>query len=104
LIKRGDITLWFSEDIVDSWYYGGPKKRGVQKVYSDHAIKVLLTVRSVLHLRLRNLQGFMGSLTKIMGVDITIPDYTTICRRQRGLNVTLYKRDSLKRALACDIR
>ena len=99
LIKRGDITLWFSEDIANSWYYDGPKTRGAQKVYSDLAIETALTIRSILSLRLRNLQGFMESLVKIMKLRITIPDYTTICRRQCGFKIALRRITSSKEPL-----
>lgn len=91
LKRRGDITLWFSNDVAKTWYHNGGKTRGAQKIYSDAAIETALTIRSVLSLRLRNLQGFMESLVKIMRLNIGIPDYTTICRRQRTLKKTLYK-------------
>jgi len=99
LIKRGNITLWFSDEVAKGWYHSGPKTRGAQKVYSDLAIKTALTIRSVLSLRLRNLQGFMESLVKLMGINITIPDYTTICRRQGKLKSVLYKSTRSKEPL-----
>ena len=24
LVKRGNLTVWFSEDVLDQWYYQGP--------------------------------------------------------------------------------
>ncbi len=91
LVKRGNITLWFSDDVRKAWYYSGHKTRGAQKVYSDLAIETALTIRSVLSLRFRNLQGFMESLVKLMQINMMIPDYTTICRRQRKLKVAGFK-------------
>ena len=87
LINRGNITFWFSEDIVDKWYHAGPATRGAQKVYSDMAIGISLIIRSVFTLRLRSLQGFMEGLREITGLDIDIPNYTTVCRRQAGIRV-----------------
>ena len=40
LRRRGDITVWISEDLLEDWY---PKKlgqRGRPKLYSDLAIKL----------------------------------------------------------------
>jgi len=46
-------------------------------------------VRSVFHLSLRATQGFLESLVELMGVELPIPDYTTISRRQAGLDLEL---------------
>jgi IS5 family transposase len=31
----------------------------------------------------------MESIVKLLGVELSVPDYTTLCRRMRGLEVTL---------------
>jgi hypothetical protein len=83
LINRGNITFWFSDEVISNWYYSGAKTKGAQKIYSVLAIKTALILRSLLGLKLRALQGFMTCLIGIMGINIDIPNYTTICRRQK---------------------
>jgi len=90
LIQRGSITVWFSEDAIKKWT--APKeirKKGRPKLYSDDAILTALIIRSVFHLPLRALQGFLTSLVMILGIDLPIPSYTQICRRARLLGQKL---------------
>ena len=46
-------------------------------------------VRAVFHLSLRATQGFLESVVALLGVDLPVPDYTTISRRQTGLKLQL---------------
>lgn len=69
LIQRESITVWFSEDAIKKWT--APKeigKKGRPKLYSDDAILTALIIRSVFHLPLRALQGFLTSLVMILGI------------------------------------
>lgn len=90
LIQRGNITVWFSDDAINKW--AAQKeigKRGRPKLYSDDAILTALIIRSVFHLPLRALQGFLTSLVMILSVDLSIPSYTQICRRAKMLGQEL---------------
>lgn len=81
LRQRGDITIWFTEEAIDQWH---PIKRGVRgrpQLYSDHAIETAVLIRQVFHLPLRQTEGFMNSLTRIMGAAICIPDFSSISKR-----------------------
>jgi len=91
LKQRGSITLWIDEDVIRAWQPdpAAPKKRGGQPEYSDGAIACLLTVKAVFHLPYRQTEGFAGSLSELLGVKLPIPDYTTLNRRAKGLNVHL---------------
>lgn len=89
LIGRGDITIWISEEVADGWYYDGPDQRGAQFEYSDESIECLLGIKAVFHLPYRQLQGFVGSLIKLMDLDLKIPSYTQICRRAEGLEIDI---------------
>ena len=90
LINRGRITLWFDEESIESWFVTKPAgKRGRPCLYSDAAIICLLLIKSVFRLDFRKLQGFTESLVVLMSLDITIPSYTQICRRQASLGVNL---------------
>jgi hypothetical protein len=60
---------------------------GGQPVYSDLAIEMCLTLRMVFKQALRQTQGLMRSISKPMGVDITVPHFTTMSRRGNGLSL-----------------
>ena len=87
LRDRGDITVWFSEDAITAWRSVKAGKRGGQPVYSDLAIETALTLRAVFHLALRQTEGFLQSLVKLMGLDLPCPDHTTLSRRNRTVNI-----------------
>jgi hypothetical protein len=92
LVRRGSLTLWVDPAALEVWRYQGPTQQGAQFEYSDSAIECLLTVRSVYHLPLRATEGFATSLVELMGLDLTVPDYSTLCRRAKALRITLPKR------------
>ena len=85
LVNRGNITLWFSENSIKNWFFNGKRKKGAPKIYSDLAIKTILVIRSIFCLPLRNTQGFIESIVSLMKLKLSVPDYTTICRRQKTL-------------------
>ena len=80
LVQRGSINVWIDEDILCSWQPNPntPRKRGGQVRYTDIAITCLLTIRSVFHLPLRATEGFACSLFGLVGLDLSIPNYTTL--------------------------
>ena len=90
LIQRGNITVWFSDDAIEKWLAEKEEgKVGHPPMYSNDAILVALMIRSVFHLPLRALQGFLTSLVMLMGVVLPIPCYTQICRRAKSLGQEL---------------
>ncbi len=56
-------------------------KRGAQPVYADIAIETALSLRLLFHLPLRQTEGFLGSVLKLMGLALPCPDHTTLSRR-----------------------
>lgn len=90
LVNRGDITFWFDEDVLDSWEHDNAEgKVGRPYVYSDVAIECLLTLREVFRLPYRQTEGLGRALAKIMGVDVAIPDFTSLAKRAAKLGVSL---------------
>ena len=89
LIKRGDLTIWFSEEGIKKWYEeeSENKERGRQRKYGDEAIKLMYVIRQVFNLRLRQTQGFVTSILKIMNIDLEVLNYTTLARRVRDLKI-----------------
>jgi IS5 family transposase len=89
LVKRGSLTVWVDQQAIDAWAHSGPIQRGAQYVYSDTAIRCLLTLRAVFHLPLRAAQGLAGSIFELMGLDLGVPHYSTLSRRAAELRVDL---------------
>ena len=92
LVRRGSLTLWIDATTLDAWHYQGPSQPGAQFEYSDLAIECLLTLKAVYHLTLRAAEGFARSLFELMGLELPVPDYTTLCRRAKTLPITLPKK------------
>lgn len=91
LRSRGDLTVWFSSDSVTKWSAPRRQDRGGQATYSDFAIEVCLTLRLVFHQPLRQVQGMVRSLMKLMEIDLPVPDFSTLSRRGNGLEIVPYK-------------
>ncbi|MFT5199793.1 MAG: hypothetical protein ACI87O_002466 [Planctomycetota bacterium] len=75
--------------INESWASKPSGKRGAPRKYSDLDIETALTLRLVYRLPLRQAEGFLRSLLRIMGLDLDAPDHTTLSRRSRRLRVAL---------------
>lgn len=89
LVSRGDITVWFDEDVVDQWEHDNTEGRaGRPFVYSDLAIETLLTLRELFRLPYRQTEGFGRALVKLMDVDVTIPHHTSLQKRAAKLGIT----------------
>jgi len=64
-------------------------ERGRPKEYTDAAITCMLTIRAIFDLPLRATQGLTMSLIELMELTIKAADYTTLCKRQKKLEVGL---------------
>ncbi|MBB6261474.1 hypothetical protein FHS77_002029 [Paenochrobactrum gallinarii] len=71
------------------WSAARRKSRGGQPKYSDLAITLFLTLRVIYHQPLRQTQGLMRSVARLMGLDISVPDFSTLSRRGKGLVLPL---------------
>jgi DDE family transposase len=87
LLRRGSLTLWFTEEAVAAWRAESTGKRGAQRVYSALAIETALAMRLVFHQALRQTEGLLRSMASLLGLAIPIPDYTTLSRRGGALRV-----------------
>jgi hypothetical protein len=83
LRRRGSLTLWMTAEARSSWQAAKRTARGGQPRYSDLAIETALTVGLVFGLRLRQTEGLLTSVLELMGLDLTMPDHTTLSRRAR---------------------
>jgi IS5 family transposase len=88
LRQRGSLTIWFTEEAIAAWRAVPRTTPGGQARYSDLAIETSLILRAVFHQPLRQTEGLVGSLLELMGLDLPVPDHTTLSRRSRTLAVT----------------
>ena len=84
LRRWGDLTFWIDEAALSGWCAPRRTSRGGQPIYADLAIEVVLTLRLVFHLALRQVEGFTRSVMRLLGMEITVPDHSTLSRRGRG--------------------
>lgn len=84
LRRRGDLTLWLDEAALVGW--AAPKRGspGGQPLYSDLAIELVLTLRLVFHLALRQAEAFTSSVLRLLGLVLPVPDHSTLSRRGRA--------------------
>ena len=78
---------WFDPEMV--WVPPPNGRRGRQQSFSDAAIQTCLTLKVLFGLPLRQTTGFVQSLLQLVGLDWAAPDFSTLCRRQKTLNVSL---------------
>ena len=80
---RACVRGWLDKDI--SWLAPHDGSPGRPAVFSDAAIQFCLTIKVLFKLPLRQTTGMVACLLKMAGVDWAVPDYKTLCRRQRTL-------------------
>jgi hypothetical protein len=81
LRQRGSLTVWFSEDAIASWRAEPRTTRGGQPHYSALAVRAALMLRAVFRLAIRQTEGLIGSILRLLGLDLAVPDHSTLSRR-----------------------
>jgi hypothetical protein len=87
LRARGSLTVWFTEAAIAAWGAEPRTGRGGQLRYSALAITTALTLRAVFRLALRQTEDLIASIIGLLGLDLAIPDHSTISRRAEALEV-----------------
>ncbi|HEO1743192.1 TPA: IS5 family transposase, partial [Klebsiella pneumoniae] len=89
LINRGSLTFWLDDEAIQAWYESAtPSSRGRPQRYSDLAITTVLVIKRVFRLTLRAAQGFIDSIFALMNVPLRCPDYTSVSKRAKSVNVS----------------
>ena len=97
LKQRGSLTFWVNEEVLKSWLEEEKTgKQGASPKYSDQAIITMMTIKRVMGLARRQTEGFVESLFMLMGVDLPVPDHTTVSRRLGKLEIELPVKPSTK--------
>ena len=92
LAHRGSLSIWFDPET--QWLAAPTGKRGRQPVFTDAAIQACLTLKTLFGLPLRQTTGMVAILLDLAGLDWPVPDFSTLCRRQRTLTVHIPYRPS----------
>ena len=87
LRQRGSLTVWFTDEAVAAWQAEPRTTPGGQPHYSALAITTALTLRTVFRLALRQTEGLIGSVLRLLGLDLPVPDHSTLSRRAETLEV-----------------
>ena len=92
LKQRGSLSIWFDAEM--AWEAQPSGKRGRQQTFSDTAIQACLTIKVLFGLPLRQTTGFVESLLALTELDWSVPNFSTLCRRQKTLPVAIPYRGS----------
>jgi hypothetical protein len=65
------------------WHAPRRTTPGGQAWYSDAAVELVLALRLVFHLALRQAEGFSASVLRLLGQELRVPDGVGAWRRQR---------------------
>ena len=87
LKQRGSLELWINNDMIDNWQAEPSGRPGNQPVYSDFAIQIVIQFGKVFHQKLRQTEGLLEDVFKLMGIKLFVPDYSTVSRRASRLKV-----------------
>jgi hypothetical protein len=87
LRKRGSLLIWVDKDMI----WRAPRDRGPGRpaVFSDAAIQFCLSINILFRLPLRQTAGIVAGLLKLAALDWSVPDFSTLCRRQQTLAVQI---------------
>src|SRR3982750_4841620 len=84
---RRSLTVWFTDEAIAAWKAEPRTTRGGQPWYSELAILTALTLRAVFRLAYRQTEGLIGSLMRLLGLALPVPDHTALSRRAATLEV-----------------
>lgn len=87
--RRGDITIWLSNDVMKAWTLGDRAYvgDGAPRLYSDMAITTVHEIRQVFRLPLRQCEGFVNALFTLLKVDLRCPSFSTLSKRLKILGL-----------------
>jgi hypothetical protein len=87
LRQRGDLTAWSNEAAIAAWRAAPRTRRAGQLWYWPLAILTALTLRTAFRLALRQTERLIGTVIRLMGLGLLVPDHTKLSRRVDGLEV-----------------
>ena len=86
-MSKLSLTLWFTDEAIEAWQAEPRTGRGGRPEYSALAILTGLTLKAVFRLPYRQTEGLIGSVVGLLGLELAVPDHSTLCRRAETLEV-----------------
>ncbi|PWC32750.1 IS5 family transposase [Azospirillum sp. TSO35-2] len=83
----GDLTIWVSPEAIAAWTPPATGRCGRPVRYSDLAIEAGMLLRLAFGRPWRQTEGLLGSLMRLLGLELPVPDHTTFSRRSGDLEV-----------------
>ena len=88
LRRRGSLFVWLDREM--EWLASPSGRPGRSETHSEAAIQVCLSIKVLFGLALRQTIGMVASLLKMAGLeDWPVPDYSTLCRRQKTVSIQI---------------
>jgi hypothetical protein len=86
--RRGSLLVWLDREM--EWAAPERGRPGRPRTFSDAAIQFCLSIKVLFGLALRQAIGMVESLPKLAGLeDWPVPDYSTLCRRQKTVSIQI---------------
>ena len=93
LRRRGSLLVWLDREM--KWLASPSGRPGRPETISDAAIQFCLSMKVLFGLALRQTMGMVASLLNLAGLeDWPVPDFSTLCRRQRTVTIQIPSRGS----------
>lgn len=90
LRNRGSLTFWISQELIDNWNEAQQTgERGRVPRYSEAAMIAMASLKFVFHQAGRQTCGLVASIFRLLKVNLSVPDHSTLSRRMAGIEVGL---------------
>ena len=87
LRRRGDLVVWVTPEAIAAWTPPRSGSRGRPRHYSEIAVETGLILRLAFGRPWRQTEGMLGSILRLLGLTLPVPDHTTFSRRSADLSV-----------------
>jgi hypothetical protein len=81
LQQRGSLTVWVTPEALEAWAPEKSGRRGRPTSYSDIVIETAVMLRLAMGRPWRQTEGMLRSIIGMLGLDLPVPDHTTLSRR-----------------------
>ncbi|EYD78391.1 Mobile element protein [Rubellimicrobium mesophilum DSM 19309] len=87
LRQRGSLLVWLDREM--EWSAPKLGRPGRPQTFSEAAIQFGLSIKVLFGLALRQTIGMVESLLRLAGLDWPVPDFSTLCRRQKTVSIQI---------------
>jgi hypothetical protein len=88
LQQRGSLMVWVTPEALEAWAPEKTGQRGRPTSYSDIVIETAVMLRLAMGKPWRQTEGMLRSIIQMLGLDLSVPDHTTLSRRSARLSLT----------------